>query len=245
MWRNFVINGSLTDRSRLFLDEIEHWLGTLPNLEIAQAASNPDGTAILVVDITNGFCNFGALASPRVKAIVPPIVELLQLGWSYGIKKFLLLQDTHDPSAEEFTAFPPHCVRGTPEAETVDEIRSLPFYPQMELIEKNSLSSDAHTQLGAWMQGNTGLDTFILAGDCTDLCVYQLAMFLKMEANALQVKRRVIVPANVVDTYDRPVSAARQQGGFPHEGDLMHAIFLYHMALNGIEVVQSIKPTVT
>jgi len=33
----------------------------------------PEKTALMVVDITNGFCNEGALASPRVKAIVAPM----------------------------------------------------------------------------------------------------------------------------------------------------------------------------
>ncbi|NTV36699.1 MAG: cysteine hydrolase, partial [Anaerolineaceae bacterium] len=32
------------------------------------------------------------------------------------------------------------------------------------------------------------------------------------------------------------------QGGFPHPGDLLHATFLYHMALNGIEVVKEVLP---
>jgi hypothetical protein len=27
----------------------------------------------------------------------------------------------------------------------------------------------------------------------------------------------------------------------PHPGDLMHAFFLYHMALNGVEVVRTLE----
>jgi hypothetical protein len=36
------------------------------------------------------------------------------------------------------------------------------------------------------------------------------------------------------------VDVARRLGGLPHAGDLLHLIFLYHMALNGIEIVREV-----
>ncbi len=98
-----------------------------------------------------------------------------------------------------------------------------------------------NTGLNDWLQAKPEVDTFIVVGDCTDLCTYQLAMHLRLDANARQRHRRIIVPANAVDTYDRTVATAQQQGGLPHDGDLLHAVFLYHMALNGIEVVARIE----
>jgi hypothetical protein len=80
-----------------------------------------------------------------------------------------------------------------------------------------------------------------VVGDCTDLCTYQLAMHLRLDANERQLERRVIVPINAVDTYDTPMSVAEELGIFPHPGDLLHATFLYHMAINGIEVVKRIE----
>jgi hypothetical protein len=38
-----------------------------------------------------------------------------------------------------------------------------------------------------------------------------------------------------------PVDVARSLGILPHAGDLLHLIFLYHMALNGIEVVAHVQ----
>jgi hypothetical protein len=46
----------------------------------------------------------------------------------------------------------------------------------------------------------------------------------------------VIVPAAVVDTFDTPVSMARELGIKAHDGDLHHVLFLHHMASNGVEV---------
>ena len=76
-----------------------------------------------------------------------------------------------------------------------------------------------------------------MVGDCTDLCTYQLAMHLKLSANARNQWLPVIVPAVCVQTYDLPVDAARNLGIMAHPGDLFHGLFLYHMALNGCRVV--------
>jgi hypothetical protein len=78
-------------------------------------------------------------------------------------------------------------------------------------------------------------------GDCTDLCLYQLAMHLKLNANAAGQRVNVLVPENCVQTYDLPLDVASSIGAMPHDGDLVHAMFLYHMALNGAQVVKKIS----
>jgi hypothetical protein len=104
------------------------------------------------------------------------------------------------------------------------------------VFEKNALAADAtgfHTGYGGWLNLalGSGVRDFIVVGNCTDLCVYQAAMQLKMRFNgAGWYTRSVIVPADCVQTYD----------ALGHPGDQMHDVFLRHMALNGIEVVTSI-----
>jgi nicotinamidase-related amidase len=149
----------------------------------------------------------------------------------------VLTQDTHDPNTPEFGAYPPHCIAGTPESQTVAEIAALPFAEQIAVFPKNSLSSHLGTSLGAWLRERPTLDTFVIIGDCTDLCVYSAAMHLRLEANALNLHRRVIVPAAAVDTFDTPVAVARELGIYAHDADLHHVLFLHHMAQNGVEVV--------
>jgi hypothetical protein len=65
-------------------------------------------------------------------------------------------------------------------------------------------------------------------------------MHLKLDANAHNRTLRVIVPANAVQTYDTPLEVAREIGILPHDGDTLHLLFLYHMRVNGIEVVRAI-----
>jgi nicotinamidase-related amidase len=229
----------LTDQFLVFLDE---WYDSLPTLSLTQAGWDLHNTALISVDLICGFCEEGLLSSPRVAAIVDPATSLMRLMWNNGVRDFLLTQDNHPPDAEEFSEFGPHCVSGTREAETVDEIKQLPFFESMTVILKNSIHSGMNTELHQWLEEHSQIDTFVVVGDCTDLCVYQLAMDLKLQANARQQKRRVIVPANCVDTYDMSVETAKELGVLPHPGDLLHLLFLYHMALNGIEVVKEIQP---
>jgi nicotinamidase-related amidase len=213
----------------------------LQTISTARAITDPSNTGVISVDVINGFCTQGPLASPRVQSIVLPIVSLFNRCWSAGVRQILLLQDTHEPDAVEFGQFPPHCVRGTQEAETVPEFKELPFFNQIRIMEKNSIHSGLNTGLNDWLQDHPQVNTFIVVGDCTDLCTYQLAMHLRLDANARQKVRRVILPVDCVATYDLPVDTAARIGAFPHDGDLLHLVFLHHMALNGIEVVASIQ----
>ena len=232
---------SLVDRSREFLAYLDGWLAALPGMALAEVAARPAQTAILSVDIIQGFCTIGPLASPRVNAIVAPTARLFRAAWARGVRHIVLIQDTHEPDAVEFGAWPPHCVRGTPESEPVAEFKALPFFDQLVQYPKNSIDSSLDTGLMAWIEAHPAVDTFIVVGDCTDLCTYQLAMHLRLDANARQLQRRVIVPADCVDTYDMSVETAAQVGGMPHGAELLHAVFLYHMALNGVEVVSKIN----
>ncbi|MDZ4159862.1 MAG: isochorismatase family cysteine hydrolase, partial [Anaerolineaceae bacterium] len=200
---------NLLEGSKAFIEYLEEWMAALPVLPLEEASPQPHNAVIVSVDVIKGFCSTGVLASPRVGRIVDPIVRLFTRSWKRGIRHFLLIQDTHEPDAVEFSAFPPHCVRGSKEAETVEEFRSLPFFNNMVVMEKNSISSGLNTGLNEWLAAHPEAATFIVVGDCTDLCTYQLAMHLRLDANARQIERRVIVPADCVETYDRPVEAAR------------------------------------
>jgi nicotinamidase-related amidase len=109
-------------------------------------------------------------------------------------------------------------------------------------IYKDSIHPAINTELDQWLDERAHLDTFIAVGDVTDLCVYQLATYLKLHANAHQMERRVIVPEDCVQTWHLSVEAAESLPAMPHHGDMLHATFLYHMALNAIEVVKRSRP---
>jgi nicotinamidase-related amidase len=232
---------SLVQDALPFLNWISDWKDRLPPWNFADQVDDPAGVAVLSVDVTNGFCYDGPLSSPRVANIVPPIVKLFKHAHTLGVRHFVLPQDTHHEEAVEFGSFPPHCTRGSTESEPVPEFKALPFFDQLMIMPKNSISSSIGTELPAWLDAHPEVNTFIVVGDCTDLCTHQLAMYLRLRANAYQrAADRVILPVDCIDTYDLPVPVAQEIGAFPHHGDLLHLIFLYHMALNGVQVVASV-----
>ncbi len=235
-----MVSANLWTESVPFLAFLEDWQANLQPAGLDNVIPNPEKTAIISVDVINAFCYEGPLASQQVAGIVEPVVNLFKAAWDKGVRQIILCQDTHDPEAVEFSAWPPHAVRGTHESETVEPIKKLPFYNQLIVMPKNSLSCFTNTGLEVWISSHPDIDTYIAVGDCTDLCTYLLALQLRVDANAFQLGRRVIVPADCSNTYDYSIEMAQKQGGPPHPAGLLHAIFLYHMALNGVEVVQSI-----
>ena len=229
-------------KGEAFLDWLYSWETALPTLDLAEAISDPAQVAVVSEDLLKGFCDVGPLASERAASIVPDVVDLFNRAHALGVRHFLLLQDTHDPEAVEFSAYPPHCIEGTEESETIDELQDLSFSNLFTIFVKNSIGSNVGTDLGGWLDAHPQVKHFLVVGVCTDICVYHGATFLRVRANVLgQEDARVIVPANCVQTFDTPVGVAEEVGAMPHDGDLLHRIFLYQMALNGVEVVGSVE----
>jgi nicotinamidase-related amidase len=232
---------TFVEQSTLFVHWLWNWQAGLQAVPLTEAIPHPERAAVLSVDLIVGFAYEGTLSSPRVAGIVPAAVRLFEQAQEAGVDRFVLTQDCHTDETPEFGSFGPHCMCGSKEAETVPELQALPFSEHFTIIHKNSISSSINTTLDAWLNAHhQNVDTFVVVGDCTDLCTYQLAMHLRLRANAHDYAQRVIVPADCVQTYDMPVDTAAELGIMPHDGDLIHALFLYQMALNGIEVVGSL-----
>jgi nicotinamidase-related amidase len=232
------------ESSRPFLAWLVNWYNERPVLDLADVVEEVGGAdriAVMAVDVTNGFCYEGALSSERVGRIVAPIVRLFERAYELGVRHFVLPQDTHEENAVEFGSFPPHCVGGTDESETVPELGNLPFSDLFTVIEKNSVSASIGTELDPWLEAHPEVTTFLVVGDCTDFCTYQLAMHLRLRANAFGLRSaRVILPMDGVDTFHIPVDVAEEIGAMPHHGDLLHLIFLHNVAQNGVEVLAGV-----
>lgn len=236
--------GSLAKHAAPYLHFVEGWLERLPAAsleEIITTAGGPEHVAFVVVDLSVGFCHRGPLSSPRVAAILAPAADLMSRAYAAGIRTFVLSQDAHRPDAQEFTSYPPHCVIGTDEARTAPELLALPFSDSFDLVETNSLATTIAPGWEPWEAERGPFNAWVVIGDCTDLCVYQAAMALKLRSNAEHRGERVIVPVDCVQTFDLPVEQALEAGAQPHDGDLMHAIFLHSMASNGVDVVATVS----
>lgn len=207
------------------LGEIFDMLGGLPVLQLKDLQGKK--TALVIMDMINGFAREGALQSPRVEKLIPEIANLSNVCDSLEITK-LAFADCHTEVSPEFETYPIHCVAGSSEGEIVDEIKELGGYT---LFTKNSTNGFLEDEFQVWLRDNQQINTFIITGDCTDICVQQFAITLKTCFNMQNRKIRIIVPVNVVETYDLGL----------HKGDLMNVMALHNMITNGIEVVQCIE----
>ena len=216
-------------------------------------------TAVVVVDMINGFCTEGPLASARIQGIVPNILQALTRVEEQAAGMLPLsvatLRDSHNEYTPEFLSFPPHALITSSESDLISELTTMLTDERFDVIDitKNSTSPFFNMTRGLaasafleWLNHQTaaGVTNFVVMGNCTDLCVYQAAMGIRLWLNAWSNVERhdfnVIVPENCVQTYDLPVDVAKKIGGVAHNGDLLHELFLYHMALNGIIVASEV-----
>lgn len=233
----------------------EYMLKEMDNLEniplstVIEEAGGAHHVHLVVVDILKGFCETGALSSERVSEVVKPVKSLAEALLEKGMptRNLLFLQDDHPADAPEFASFPPHCVQGTEEAEIVEPLRPLLEAQGAELYTKNATSGlfAVNQNNGRFFDGleermKDNAATFLVVGDCTDLCIYQNAMGIRMLANENNHKNvRVMVSKKHTQTYHLSVEDARSTGGMAHDADVMDMVFFYHMKLNGIEVFRS------
>jgi len=213
------------EKSSKTLEEIFDTLAKLPAVQLKDLQVKQ--TALIIVDMVNGFAREGALKSPRVEGLIPEIAKLSKACDELNITK-LAFADCHTKASPEFDSYPAHCVIGTSESEMVDELKEIGGYT---LIPKNSTNGFLEEAFQKWLKENEHINTFIITGDCTDICVQQFAITLKTWFNMQNKKVRIIVPINVVETYDFGL----------HNGDLMNAMALYNMMINGVEVAQEVK----
>ncbi len=206
------------------LEAIHGELMGLRNVPLASL--EPDKAVLIVVDMINGFAKSGALYSPRVEALIPVVEGLSRACTERGIPQ-LAFMDSHPENSPEFLSYPPHCLAGTYESQLVEELQKTDAFM---LIQKNSTNGFLEPEFHQWLEDHPQTDTFIVVGDCTDICIQQFSVALKCSFNRTNRPSRVIVPINGVDTFDYGV----------HNGDLMHAVALMMMLGSGVDVVRGI-----
>lgn len=215
----------MTNKNIHSLNEINSLLEKLPVIRLEDLES--EKSALIIVDMINGFIREGPMMSERVEAIIPEIVELSKKCDKLKIQK-IAFADNHTDVSPEFGSYPRHCLKGTSESEIVDEIKAAGGYV---LIPKNSTNGFLEEAFQKWLNTNEQTDTFIITGCCTDICVQQVAITLKTWFNKNNRNSRIIVPVNAVETYDLG----------PHDAELTNTMALYNMLINGVEVVKEVE----
>ncbi len=121
--------------------------------------------AIIVVDMIHDFVT-GKLGSPRAQKIIPNIAALLKKARKQGIP-IIYLRDAHTKTDREMSIWGEHAMKGTDASEIVPELK-----PEKNdiVIEKRWYSGFVDTELSSVLK-KLGVDTLIILGVSTDICV--------------------------------------------------------------------------
>ncbi|MGN1227865.1 MAG: cysteine hydrolase family protein [Christensenellales bacterium] len=154
---------------------------------------------LINIDMVNGFINEGVMHDKGIAKIIPNQIKLID---KYNSEDDLLVfvKEGHCEKSAEFQKFPKHCIKGTSEAEIVEELK--PFAKDAKVYEKNSTSAIFAKDFLSDIAQMVNLEKVILMGCCTDICVLNLALPLTNYFDELNKKVDIIVPKSAVETFD-------------------------------------------
>lgn len=158
---------------------------------------------IFVIDMNNGFVNFGAMANPKYNALVPEQLDAIEMVRNdNGLVNFIL--KGHNDDALEFKTYPKHCVLGTKEAELIPEFKNEQYKEDTRVYYKNSINGMLNIQLLNDLKNMTNLKEIIIVGVCADLCVMDFARTLSRYLDQLNLDVNIHVIESAIDTFDAP-----------------------------------------
>ncbi len=191
---------------------------------------------LLVIDMVNGFAHEGVLADPYIKRLIPMQKKLIEFYHNSKGKKVAFVKENHHKHSKEFNDFPPHCIAGTEEAMLVEELREYEEGAKEYL--KNSTSVIFAKDFLNDLETMKNLKRLIITGCCTDICVLNAAIPLVNYFNEYDREVEVVVPEQLVETYDiKDV----------HERDTYNAMALTLMKQAGVKtkIPNDIKKVLT
>lgn len=210
------------------LQNIETSLKELPDLDLFDL--EPQHSAIVFVDVIEGFVNVGNLSSERALDILPFVEKLNRQAKGYHRIYFA---DTHPKNCVEFSTYPEHCVKGTVECDLVKELVYELNDPKSIHIPKNCTNGFLTVEFQNWLKTHPQVDNFIIAGLVTDICVMQFALTLKAYFDEINEEANLFIPVEAVETFHIDVTN--------HDAHLMNLFALYNMRMNGIHIVSMKK----
>jgi nicotinamidase-related amidase len=145
--------------------------------------------AVIVVDMLEEFVN-GRLGNERTRSILPALRRFLASARQAG-KAVVYVGDAHLPSDPEMAIWGPHAMKGSPEAETVEELQP---QPGDYVLEKRTYSAFYETGLDLLLR-SLGVDTVVITGLHTNICDRHTA------ADAFARGYRIVVPEDCVNAF--------------------------------------------
>lgn len=129
-------------------------------------------SALIIVDMVNGFVTEGELHDERIGNIVPRQLELIKEAKNEE-KLIIFIKDTHTKKSVEFERFQntTHCLAGERESDLISQLKIFEGLKDTISIEKNSTSFMEAPAFRKLMEMQQQMNDFDIIGCCTDICV--------------------------------------------------------------------------
>ena len=139
---------------------------------------DPDRTAVVVVDMQNGFCHpDGSLYAPESEAAIEPCTATVEAAREAGAS-VVFTRDVHPPEQfdgnhyyDEFDRWGEHVLEGTWEAELVEELE--PSEDAL-VVEKHTYDAFYRTELEGWLETHR-INDLLICGTLANVCVLHTA----------------------------------------------------------------------
>lgn len=184
---------------------------------------NYSRSVLIIVDMINGFTEFGPFGSEFIKNISNGIRNAC-----YRFKEIVAINDSHDENDCEFNVYPKHCLYGSYESKICRELLDVEF---THILNKNCtngfFSKGFLSTFKKYFDENYD---FFVVGCCVDICVLEFCLTLKGYLNSINKNLNIIVPIGLVETYH----------GENHNREKVKNASLYIMSNSGIKLIDSI-----
>ena len=157
--------------------------------------------ALYMIDMNNGFVNFGNMANPKYNELVNEQLKLInKFRKENQLVNFVL--EGHTTDSIEFDSYPSHRVLGTKEAELIPEFIDEQNKENTRTYYKNSINGMLNRNLQDDIKSQDNLNEIVIGGVCADLCVMDFARTFSRYLDEINRRAKIFVVENTIDTYD-------------------------------------------
>ena len=180
---------------------------------------------LIIIDMINGFVNFGALADKKINRVTPKIIDLIKKASINGTH-IIAFRDAHSMNDEEFNTYPIHCLKGSEESKLIPELAV--YKDKMWEIEKDTTNGFVTKEFLELVK-KFDFDNVYVVGCCTDICVLNFVNSYLAFNKKYNKSTKIVVVENACATFDSPVHIAKD----------MHDKAILEMEQNGAIIART------